>query len=162
MSEDDALVSDRSGFELPLLLLGGFRSLIDELHVRLARQGHEQARPIHGFALQALGQEGVTISELGRRLGVSKQAAAKTAANLERLGYASRVRHPKDGRAWVLAATARGIEMLTLSAAAFEELRQLWIDELGERRVNALENDLETMLGRHGPQPIADTPGWLN
>jgi DNA-binding MarR family transcriptional regulator len=159
---DDAPVSERSGFELPLLLLGGFRSLIDELHVRLARQGHEHARPIHGFALQALGQEGVTISELGRRLGVSKQAAAKTAANLEQLGYASRVRHPNDGRAWVLAPTASGIEMLTLSAAVFEQLHQLWVDELGQERVRALEDDLETILKRRGSQRLADTPGWLN
>jgi len=154
-------VSDRSGFELPLLLLAGFRSLIDELHVQLARQGHEAARPIHGFALQALGKDGVTISELGRRLGVSKQAAAKTAANLEQLGYASRVRHPKDRRSWVLAPTASGVEMLTLSAAAFEELRQLWVDELGQERVRALEDDLETILNRLGSHRIADTPGWL-
>src|SRR5580658_491145 len=69
---------ERSGFELPLLLVGAFRSLIDELHAELARQGHDLARPVHGFALQAIGPEGVTVSELGRRLGVSKQAAAKT------------------------------------------------------------------------------------
>ena len=50
--------------------------------------------PIHGFALQALGSGGTTIGELGRRLGVSKQAAAKTAASLEAVGCAARQRGP--------------------------------------------------------------------
>ena len=46
------------GFELPLLLFGGFRSIIDELHAELARRGHPDLRPAHGFALQAIGTRG--------------------------------------------------------------------------------------------------------
>ncbi|MFR9806743.1 hypothetical protein ACL02T_31290 [Pseudonocardia sp. RS010] len=34
-----------------------------------------EARPMHGFALQAVGS-GTTAAELGRRLGVTTQAAA--------------------------------------------------------------------------------------
>ena len=41
------------GFELPLLLFGGFRSIIDELHAELARRGHPDLRPAHGFARPA-------------------------------------------------------------------------------------------------------------
>ena len=68
----------RPGFALPLLLLLGFQTLVDQLHAELADQGHPDARPAHGFALQAIGPDGITATELGRRLGVSKQAAAKT------------------------------------------------------------------------------------
>lgn len=85
---------ERAGFELPLLLLGAFRSVIDELHGVLAESGHGEARPLHGFALQAIGPDGSTASELGRRLGVSKQAAAKTVASLERVGYVGREPDP--------------------------------------------------------------------
>ena len=80
----------RPGFELPLLLAGAFRELIDNLHAELGKHGHGQARPLHGFALQAIGPDGATVSELGRRLGVTKQAAAKTAAGLEQIGYIAR------------------------------------------------------------------------
>ena len=80
----------RPGFELPLLLAGAFRELIDNLHAELGKHGHGQARPLHGFALQAIGPDGATVSELGRRLGVTKQAAAKTAASLEQIGYIAR------------------------------------------------------------------------
>jgi hypothetical protein len=57
------------GFELPLLLFGGFRSIIDELHAELARRGHPDLRPAHGFALQAIGLAGATATEAGRAGG---------------------------------------------------------------------------------------------
>src|SRR6516165_2589331 len=116
----------RPGFELPLLLAGAFRELIDNLHAELGKHGHGQARPLHGFALQAIGPDGATVSELGRRLGVTKQAAAKTAAGLAEVGYITRQPSPHDARATVLTRTARGEEMLDLSATIFEQLRQDW------------------------------------
>jgi hypothetical protein len=73
---EPSLRAESAGYELPLLLFGGFRTLIDQLHAQLARQGHPNIRPAHGFAMQAIGLQGATASEVGRRLGVSKQAAA--------------------------------------------------------------------------------------
>jgi DNA-binding MarR family transcriptional regulator len=151
---------ERAGFELPLLLLGAFRSLIDELHRTLAEHGHGEARPLHGFALQAIGPNGSTLSELGRRLGVSKQAAAKTAASLERVGYVYREADPTDGRAVRLRRTPRGEEMLGLSAAFFETYRSRLRHVLGSRRLSELEDGLLQMTA-----PTADYlrgfPGWI-
>src|ERR1700733_714879 len=86
------------GFELPLLLFGGFRSIIDDLHAELARRGHPDMRPAHGFALQAIGLAGATATEAGRRLGISKQAAGKTIERLEELGYVHRAGDETDRR----------------------------------------------------------------
>jgi DNA-binding MarR family transcriptional regulator len=151
---------DRPGFELPLLLVGAFRALIDDLHRELAERGHPDARPIHGFALQAIGRDGVTTSELGRRLGVSKQAAAKTATGLERVGYLAREADPDDARAVLLKPTARGIEMLALSAEIFDRLRAAWSAELGAKRLAALEDDLRRIVVPSGIK-LGDLPGWL-
>jgi DNA-binding MarR family transcriptional regulator len=152
------MTDSRYGFELPLLLAGAFRATIDELHQRLAEQGHPQARPIHGFALQAIGTEGATVSELGRRLAVTKQAAAKTAASLERLGYVVRKPHPTDARAVQLHRSDRGNEFLALSASIFEELSVGWAERLGQERLDALENDLELIAGA---TRLGDIPGWI-
>jgi DNA-binding MarR family transcriptional regulator len=154
------MTPDRPGFELPLLLLGAFRALIDALHLELAAHGHPDARPIHGFALQAVGPDATTLSELGRRLGVSKQAAAKTAAGLERLGYVGREPHPTDARAIQLRRTPRGEQLLSLSAEIFQQLRTAWAGELGIERVQMLENDLERIAATSGAK-VADLPGWL-
>jgi DNA-binding MarR family transcriptional regulator len=151
---------ERAGFELPLLLLGAFRSVIDELHGTLAENGHEGARPLHGFALQAIGPDGTTASELGRRLGVSKQAATKTVASLERVGYVCREPDPEDGRAVRLVRTARGEEMLSLSAAFFESYHRRLARALGRQRLTELEDDLQRMAGPLGDS-LRGLPGWM-
>jgi DNA-binding MarR family transcriptional regulator len=154
------MTANRFGFELPLLLAAAFRTVIDGLHDQLAVRGHPDARPIHGFALQAIGPDGATVSELGRRLGVSKQAAAKTAASLERLTYVIRQQHPTDARAVQLRRSPRGEELLSLSAEIFDQLRTGWQRELGDKRMRALENDLERLAGASAAR-LGDLPGWL-
>jgi DNA-binding MarR family transcriptional regulator len=151
---------ERAGFELPLLLVGAFRSLIDELHRTLSESGHHDARPLHGFALQAIGPDGCTASELGRRLGVSKQAAAKTVASLERVGYIRREPDPGDARAVRLLRTARGEEMLTLSAAFFGAYRTRLIQTLGPGQVAELEDGLQEMAGAI-EDSLRGFPGWM-
>jgi DNA-binding MarR family transcriptional regulator len=152
--------SERAGFELPFLLIGAFRSLIDELHRTLAESGHDEARPLHGFALQAIGPEGSTASELGRRLGVTKQAAAKTVASLERVGYLRREPDPADARAIRLQRTARGQEMLALSAAFFETYHARLAQTLGPRRLAELEDGLQGMAAPTGNY-LRAFPGWM-
>ncbi|WP_033257120.1 MarR family winged helix-turn-helix transcriptional regulator [Kitasatospora phosalacinea] len=153
-------VPAREGFELPLLLFAGFRTIIDELHADLARQGHPDARPAHGFALQAIGVGGATASELGRRLGVSKQAAGKTVDRLEALGYAERVDDPQDARRKLVRLTPRGLDVLARSAAGFDEIRARWAAALGERRLRELEDGLAQVVGPSGFR--LDAAGWFS
>jgi DNA-binding MarR family transcriptional regulator len=150
---------DRPGFELPLLLLAGFRALIDELHAELARQGHPHVRPAHGFAMQAIGPGGASASEVGRRLGVSKQAAGKTIDRLEEIGYAERVDDPADGRRKLVRLTPHGVDALTRSAAIFDRLRARWAAALGADRLADLEDALRAMAGPTGFG--VDTVSWL-
>lgn len=147
------------GYELPLRLLLGFRVLIDQLHAELARQGHPDVRPVHGFVLQAVGADGITAVELGRRLGVTKQAAAKHIDHLERRGYLHRAADPADGRSKLVRRTPRGDDVLTRSATIFDDLRAGWAAVLGEDRLAALEHDLrEVTLGASFQ---LDAPGWF-
>ncbi|MEK8108548.1 helix-turn-helix domain-containing protein [Micromonospora sp. M12] len=45
--------------------------------------------------LQAVGADGTTATELGQRLGISKQAAGKTVDRLVAVGYLERVDDPR-------------------------------------------------------------------
>jgi DNA-binding MarR family transcriptional regulator len=150
---------DEPGWMLPLLLFGGFRTLIDRLHAELAQQGHPDVRPAYGFAMQAIGREGATASELGRRLGVSKQAAGKTVDRLVDLGYAERSTDAADARRKLVRLTPRGYDALARSAAVFEQLRAEWADQLGIDGVRAMEAALRTVVP---PTAIRlDVAGWL-
>src|SRR5580698_4963124 len=82
----------------PPLLFAGFRSVLDDLHAELARRGHPDMRPAHGFALQAIGYAGATATEVGKRLCISNQAAGKTVERLEELGYVQRAGAAEDRR----------------------------------------------------------------
>jgi DNA-binding MarR family transcriptional regulator len=152
-------LSDTPGYELPLLLFAGFRSLIDRLHAELARQGHPDARPAHGFAMQAIGVHGATASEIGRRLGVSKQAAGKTVDRLVTLGYAARADDPADARRKLVRLTPHGLDALARSAAIFDDLRAEWARTLGPRRVGELEEALRTVVPADAFR--LDAAGWF-
>jgi DNA-binding MarR family transcriptional regulator len=147
------------GFELPLRLLLAFRVLIDELHAELARRGHPDMRPMHGFVFQAIGPGGTTAAELGRRLGISKQAAGKTIDTLEQLGYLERGPDPGDARRKVVRLTGRAIDALGLSARIFDDLRARWAEVLGADRLRVLEADLRRVTPRD-PWRL-DVPGWF-
>jgi DNA-binding MarR family transcriptional regulator len=150
---------DEPGWVLPLLLFGGFRTLIDRLHAELAHQGHSDMRPAHGFAMQAIGRGGATASELGRRLGVSKQAAGKTVDRLVELGYAERVADTADARRKLVRLTTRGYDALARSAEVFERLRAEWAQQLGAERMRALEADLRRVAPPEGVR--LDAASWF-
>jgi DNA-binding MarR family transcriptional regulator len=146
-------------YELPLRLFMAFRGLIDELHAELARQGHPDARPLHGFVFQAIGPDGTTASELGRRLGISKQAAAKTINALEKLGYVRRGTDERDARRKLVLLTDRGVDFLARSVRIFEQLHRKWAKTLGAQRLQAFEADLRTMTRQ--TEFRLDVPGWF-
>ncbi|GHF72967.1 MarR family transcriptional regulator [Streptomyces mashuensis] len=148
---------ERPGNALPFLLLTSFRVLIDELHARLAEMGHPDLRPAHGFAMQMISRGG-SISDLGRRLGVSKQAASKTVAGLEKLGYVERRPSALDQRQIDVALTARGVEALTASGEILNQLRDEWADTVGEQEMLLVEDVLARLGGFDGLDRFV---GWL-
>jgi len=147
------------GFELPLLLFLGFRTIIDEVHAELARHGHPELRPMHGFVFQAIGPGGATAADLGRRLGISKQAAGKTIDTLQRLGYLKRGTDPGDARRKVVRLTGQATDALQRSEIMFDEMRARWAAVIGADRLRALESDLRKVT----PSGLwrLDVPGWF-
>ncbi|WP_030899738.1 MarR family winged helix-turn-helix transcriptional regulator [Streptomyces sp. NRRL F-5126] len=149
----------RSGADLALLLLGGFRSLVDEATAELARRGHQDVRPVHDFAMRAIADGADDATRLGRRLSVSKQAAAKTVAVLRERGYVTREADPLDGRRKRLQVTALGFEVLRQGEEIFDELRERWERRIGPAELERMEAHLATLAGA---SPIRfDTPAWM-
>jgi DNA-binding MarR family transcriptional regulator len=148
------------GPELALLLLGGFRSLVDAAVVELARRGYPDVRPVHDFALRAIAAGSDNASELGRRLSVSKQAAAKTIAQLEERGYVTREDDPLDARRKRVRVTKRGLAVMREGERVFDELREQWAQRIGPAKLRTLEKQLAELLGTSRVR-LDDTPGWM-
>jgi DNA-binding MarR family transcriptional regulator len=150
----------RRGAELALLLLGGFRTFADQATAELSARGYPDVRPVHDFALQAILSGADNVSELGRRMSVTKQTAAKTIAVLEERGYVAREPDPTDGRRMRLQVTDRGLAMLHEGETIFDELRERWEKQAGADAVADLENTLRTLLGTNTIR-LDKPPGWL-
>lgn len=149
----------RSGADLALLLLAGFRALVDDATGELARRGHRDVRPVHDFAMRAIAAGADDATQLSRRLSVSRQAAAKTIAVLQERGYVTRETDPLDGRRKRLQVTALGLDVLRQGEEIFDELRDRWRQRIGSAELEHLEKHLAALVGA---SPIRfDTPGWL-
>ncbi|MEV5843503.1 MarR family winged helix-turn-helix transcriptional regulator [Streptomyces sp. NPDC051985] len=143
------------GAELALLLLGGFQSMVGDVHGALAHRGHPGVRAGHEFALRAIDEGADTASELGRRLSVSKQGAAGAVAALEKLGYVERESDPSDGRRKRLRVTDRGHDMMALGASLFDEVRERWAAQIGPEQLEALEAHLARFVESRPSDPEA-------
>jgi DNA-binding MarR family transcriptional regulator len=149
----------RSGADLALLLLGGFRSLVDAATAELARRGHADVRPVHDFAIRAIAAGADTASELGRRLSITKQSAAKTIAVLQERGYVARETDPADARRKRLQVTALGFDMLRQGEMIFDELRDQWARRIGAAELETFETQLAALVGA---QPVRfDSAAWI-
>jgi len=149
----------RSGADLALLLLGGFRTLVDAAAAELAERGHEDVRPVHDFAMRAIAAGADSASELGRRLSITKQSAARTIAVLQERGYVTRDTDPRDGRRKRLQVTALGFDVMRQGEAVFDELRDQWAQQIGAAELDRIEDHLTALAGA---QPVRfDTPGWI-
>jgi DNA-binding MarR family transcriptional regulator len=138
-------VEKSEGAKLALLLLGSFNAIVDEVVAELERQGHPGVTATHEFALRAIDEGAGSAADLGRTLGVSRQAAAKSIAALEELGYVERRSDPLDARRKRLIVTSRGYEMASIGAHAFNDLRARWMARLGRARLEALESSLTVL-----------------
>ena len=146
------------GWEIAVELLRASRALIDATHERLADRGHPQMRPAHGYAFQAIGAEGLTASELGQALGITKQAAGQMVDELLRLGYVRREPDPADARRKRVTLTAHGIDALAQSAAVFEELCAEWDRRLPDGMTR--DDLLAALRAGSGDAPRALRPIW--
>jgi DNA-binding transcriptional ArsR family regulator len=128
----------RSGADLAQLLLGGFRILADQATAELTARGYEEIRPAQEFALQAILSGAENASDLGRRMSVTKQAAAKTIAALEERNYVAMLREGEE---------------------IFDKLRGQWEEQVGAGPVAQVETTLRQLVGNGGGR--LDTPAWL-
>ncbi|TVT41034.1 winged helix DNA-binding protein [Amycolatopsis rhizosphaerae] len=149
----------RSGADLALLLLGGFRVLVDSATAELAARGYEDVRPAHDFAMRAIDTGANSASELGRRMSITKQSAAKIIETLLDRGYLRREPDPDDARRKRLSVTPLGHEVMREGERVFNLLRSRFQRRIGKSELAALEQHLSALVGDAGVR--FDAPGWV-
>jgi DNA-binding MarR family transcriptional regulator len=119
----------------------------DALHRQLAEEGHPAIRRGHGCVFRYLDVEGSRLTDLAERAQMSKQAVGEFVADLERLGYVERVPDPGDRRAKIIRLSPRGSDARQAALRIFSDIEREWAKRVGEERVAALRDTLETIIG---------------
>ena len=130
--------------DTPLLLLVVLaeRHLADALQDHLVAAGFEDHRVVHHNVMAHVTHEGIRLTELADRAGITKQAMSELVLDLEHLGYLHRAPDPRDGRAKLIGFTGKGRAAVDAAMRAFDQMQ----GALGDRRVRALQRGLLEVL----------------
>ena len=124
---------------LPALLTEVKMAAVRKLLGRLADAGHPDIREGYGCVFGFIDMEhGSRLTELAERSGLTKQAVGEVVAELERLGYVTRVPDPADRRAKIIKLTDRGMDGCLKGRRLFGEIEQEWAEQVGPELVKAM------------------------
>lgn len=104
-----------------------------------AQPGLEALRTSHTNLFAHIDFAGTRLTELARRVGISKQAVAQLVDELETMGVVERVPDPADGRAKLIRyRSIDGVPVLTQGMAVLEALERELADAIGAETVAQL------------------------
>jgi DNA-binding MarR family transcriptional regulator len=92
--------------------------------------------------------EGTTVSELARRVGVTKQAMADTVDSLESQALVTRQPHEHDRRARLVTLTDEGYAALQAGVEVVTAMHERWSDLIGDRDMSQLFDLLHRLAER--------------
>ncbi|MBJ22096.1 MAG: MarR family transcriptional regulator [bacterium] len=134
------------------------RASTGHLLIRTARLFNERAvargetlrglhlRPAHTALFPHLSLEGIRMTTLAERMGITKQAIGQIVAELERADVLCRVPDPSDGRAKLVRFTTEGYSALLAGFDTLQEIEEELAAELGEALMQRLNRDLGKLL----------------
>lgn len=122
--------------------LAGDRRLLGEL----AEAGFGDLREAHGFVVQHLLTGPRGVSELGKLLGVTQQAASKQVGELQRAGYVEDAEAGGDARVRQVQLSARGHACVRTARTLRARLERELAAKLGPERAETLRAALAEAL----------------
>ena len=131
----------------------GYQRRLDEA---LAAAGFDDRRLPDGRVLRICARsDGVTISEIGRELGITRQGAGKIVARLHDRRYVTLTASFSDGREKIVELTPRATDYLAAQRKAARGIERQLRKELGAEGVDNLHRLLDALGGEEQP-PISD------
>ena len=108
-------------------------------------------RPSQIRLLSLTPADGLRLTDLAERVGMTKQALGEFANDLEHQGLLETVRDPADRRVRILRPTGRGRQAVEASEAVIAEIEARWSERLGPRKWEQLRRLLAQAGERYGP-----------
>ena len=130
------------------------RTLREDLSSEVARPAvRAQLSGLRSSQLRLLSlvpAEGMRVTDLAARVGMTKQALGEFASALEGQGLLESTGDPADRRVRRLRPTAKGLEVAALSDRAIRTMEARWRERIGAERWDAMKQTL-LEIHRGGP-----------
>lgn len=129
------------------LLLDAFNWFDMSLLTSLKEQGWPDLSHSQSMVMAYLASDGIRISELARRLGVSRQAAQKSVKELERLKLVKTEIDPTNSSAKTVVLTDQGKANVTAALNTFSEIESQLSNRIGSADLVSMRKMLEKDWG---------------
>jgi DNA-binding MarR family transcriptional regulator len=118
---------------------------IDQIRERTKRP----VRSAHTSLLPHVDLEGTRLTDLAKRLGVTKQAAAQLVDELESMGMLERVPDPADARAKLVRFSKRGRQGILEGLGVLRELEDEVRDLVGNEKAQTFHEVLSAIVAKN-------------
>ena len=133
--------------ELQVPLLMGL--LFREVNLVFAAEDWGGLRQSHFRVISGVPPEGISVTELGEWLGMTKQGCGQFVTSLEESGHLRTEVDPDDRRVRRVHRTPLGEETIAAVTARILRIEEGWVDVVGERRYRTFRRVLEEIALRH-------------
>jgi MarR family transcriptional regulator, temperature-dependent positive regulator of motility len=106
-------------------------------------RGHSKIRGAHSAILEHMDTDGMCLTELAQRVGISQQATGKLIRDLERNGYAHSHIDSRDKRSRIIRLSERGVALIRDFEEILEEIRREYRSAIGEEAMQTFEQQLQ-------------------
>lgn len=120
-----------------------------------ASRDFDDLRPAHGNAMEQLElQDGLRLTEMAARAGITLQSMGELVDDLEARGYLERRPDPDDRRAKRIHLTTRGRKNARIAKQAVADVEDHLADLLGQQHYQQLRWSLQQIIARaaHGDE----------
>ena len=132
--------------ELQVALLMGL--LFRDISRTFEDEDWDGLRQSHFRVISGVPDQGISVTELGERLGMTKQGCGQFVTRLERTGHLRTEADPDDRRVRRVHRTTLGQETIAAVTARMLRLEDDWAELVGERRYRTFRSVLEELALR--------------
>ena len=126
-------------------VLHALGQLMMESRALVLARGEPGLRPSHHRVIGHVPPEGISVTELAERVGMTKQGIGQFVTQLAESGHVTVSPHPDDRRVRVVRRTAKGDEAERRLGELLEELEADWANLVGTRRYDEFRAVLDEL-----------------